>query len=88
METKGTSLPSLMIIVKKHGFISCKRNLKLFLFLKVLRLELKKNLASTFKSFVEIVVVNLTHITLQVFVNCMEYGGNLLLHTHRNKTAW
>jgi hypothetical protein len=48
----------------------------------------KRNLASICRPFVRIVVVNLTHIILQVFVNYMEYAGNLLLHTHRNKMAW
>jgi len=88
METKGTSLSSLMIIVEKHRFISCKINLKLLLFLKALRFMLKKNLASIFRFFVQIMVVNLTHIILQVFVNYMEYACNLLLHTHRNKMTW
>jgi len=87
-ETKGTSLPLLMIIVEKHGFISCKINLKLLLFLKALRLVSKRNLASISRPFVRIVVVNLTNIILQVFVNSMEYAGNLLLHTHRNKMVW
>ena len=59
-----------------------------FIVFKSFKLELKKNLASTFRSFVQIVVVNLTRITLQVFVNCMEYGGNLLLKTHCSKMAW
>lgn len=50
MATKGTSSPLYMIIVERHGFISCKKNLKPVFCLKDLKLKLRKNLETPLKS--------------------------------------
>lgn len=77
-----------MIIVERHGFISCKKNLKPVFCLKNLKLKLRKNLETPLKSLEQIAVASSIHMILQLSVKCMKYKGNLQLRMHHSKMAW
>jgi hypothetical protein len=59
-----------------------------FIVFKSFKVRVEKEFGKYIQILCTIMVVNLTHIILQVFVNYMEYAYNLLFHTHRNKMTW
>jgi len=89
MEVKGILLPLLMIIPERLGFIFCRKNQKLLMYLKASRLVWKmrrKERSLRLSKLIEVVNTGLK--SLKIFVKLKVFEESSQQPIHRNKMVY